>query len=134
MCWLWLGWEIYARSRTALRKGRFLLQTFISFLLHLLARLILEDNLTWSLFSHSLFLNGQSTSSGRRILFIPSSWRNFLMEERHVIGRQMQSSSDALGTTILNTHPPHLLRITTRRFFLHVSCNLAADHRALPTA
>ena len=67
-------------------------------------------------------------------LFLPGSWHNFCMEKRDLIEREMPSSPDALGILSLNAPSPDVQWVTTRWSTLHMSCNLAADHRALPTA
>lgn len=66
----WPGQEVHAGARTALRKDCLLLYFFYRlsffFLPQLLPGMILEDNLTWSLFSYPLLLKGWSISPGRR--------------------------------------------------------------------
>lgn len=66
----WPGQEVHAGARTALRKDCLLLYFFYRlsffFLPQLLPGMILEDNLTWSLFSYPLLLKCWSISPGRR--------------------------------------------------------------------
>lgn len=188
-----------------LGRADFIYRLSFPFLPQLLAGMILEDNLTWSLF-YSLLLNGWSISPGRKeqpcawislkytcrhvqqlglnsvlrrprsiyncfppvppvppVLpvppapelplqervhdaalvqeivvflshFLPGPWHNSCMEKRGLIEREMPFSPDALGIVPRNAPSPDLLWITMRWSTPRVSCNLAADHRALPTA